>query len=1081
LYFPVVASRIAVCAPAEECCRRAADWLAPLLGRSEVIVVGATRASADELARSLPGGGALGLQRFTLVQLAAVVGARRMAERGLAPVSRLASEAIAARVSDRLCRGRKLSYFGEVARMPGFAAALARTLGDLRLCGVRPSGVANHGPAADDIARLLRAYEKELQDRSLGDVATLLETAARAGSHPLLGLPLLFLDAPVESPLHELFAARIVRDAPAAFASIVQGDERSLRAYERLLGDGEAVPSNGDSPALGRFRSYVFATARPPAGAMDASVELFAAPGEGLEGVEIARRVQALAGNADPANPLPHGRGSEGSGVRFDQIAVLLRAPERYQPFLEEALRRAGVPAYFSRGTARPDAAGRAFLALLACAAERCSATRFAEYLSLGDIPELDAEGAPVEKAPVYVPPDDEFLTAFGGTASALEPEVDAPPATVATPIAWERMLVDAAVIGGRERWARRLRGLEREFKLRLTSLGPEDEPLRLYLTEELGRLQALERFAIPLIELLGGFPLKASWSQWLALLDRLARSALRHPETVIAVLRELEPMSAIGPVALDEVIGVLTGRLRFLRRDPPHTRYGRVFVGSIEEARGRVFEVVFLPGLAEGLFPQKPFEDPLLLDEVRRKISPGLRVRDDFRADERHMLRTAAASARSRLVVSYPSMDVAQGRARVPSFYALEVARAIQGRVPSLRLFGSETRARASVKLAWPAPARPADAIDAVEYDLSWLEGHRNEKGAAKYLLGHESLARSLRARYARWRPKWFPADGLVCVEPPEQEILEERRLGRRAYSASSLQQFATCPYRFYLQAIAHLRPREEAAGIEQMDPLTRGALFHEVQFQFFQAALKRDPKSLEETMSGVDTALDDVERKYREELAPAIARVWRTEIEDMRNDLHGWARYWWEDHAEWRVTHAELGFGLADSTGRDPRSQAGELTVLNGVRVRGAIDLVERRRTQDVLRITDHKTGKPPQQAPVYVGAGAFLQPALYGLAAESMLGMPVESSRLFYCTQRGGFNDYPIQLGDATRKRLELVLGIVDKAIAEGFLPPAPAAGACGFCDYRLLCGPYEERRAARKSGTELEVLNTVRSQP
>ncbi len=35
-------------------------------------------------------------------------------------------------------------------------------------------------------------------------------------------------------------------------------------------------------------------------------------------------------------------------------------------------------------------------------------------------------------------------------------------------PSAWEKLLVDAAVIGGRDRWARRLHGLEREFELRL-------------------------------------------------------------------------------------------------------------------------------------------------------------------------------------------------------------------------------------------------------------------------------------------------------------------------------------------------------------------------------------------------------------------------------------------------------------------------------------------------------------------------------------------------------------------------------------------------------------------------------------
>ena len=55
-------------------------------------------------------------------------------------------------------------------------------------------------------------------------------------------------------------------------------------------------------------------------------------------------------------------------GVRFDDMAVLLRSPDIYTPLLEDAFRRANVPAYFENGTKRPDPAGRAFLALLDCA-----------------------------------------------------------------------------------------------------------------------------------------------------------------------------------------------------------------------------------------------------------------------------------------------------------------------------------------------------------------------------------------------------------------------------------------------------------------------------------------------------------------------------------------------------------------------------------------------------------------------------------------------------------------------------------------------------------------------------------------
>ena len=89
----------------------------------------------------------------------------------------------------------------------------------------------------------------------------------------------------------------------------------------------------------------------------DGAFEIFSAPGESMEAVEIARRMIKLARE----------------GVPFDQMAILLRSVDRYQPLIEEALRRAAIPAYFSRGTLRPDSAGRAFLALLECANESFS------------------------------------------------------------------------------------------------------------------------------------------------------------------------------------------------------------------------------------------------------------------------------------------------------------------------------------------------------------------------------------------------------------------------------------------------------------------------------------------------------------------------------------------------------------------------------------------------------------------------------------------------------------------------------------------------------------------------------------
>ena len=139
----------------------------------------------------------------------------------------------------------------------------------------------------------------------------------------------------------------------------------------------------------------------------------------------------------------------------------------------------------------------------------------------------------------------------------------------------------------------------------------------------------------------------------------------------------------------------MLADRLRTFDEQPPADRYGRVFVGSPHQARGRAFTVVFVPGLAERLFPQKLREDPLLLDEeMRGRSGAGGLVEQESRAKtERLLLRLAVGAATDRLWLSYPRLDVGGARPRVPSFYVLDVMRAIVGTIPQSR--GTAARRR--------------------------------------------------------------------------------------------------------------------------------------------------------------------------------------------------------------------------------------------------------------------------------------------------------------------------------------------------------------------------------------------------
>src|SRR5262249_46272118 len=149
-------------------------------------------------------------------------------------------------------------------------------------------------------------------------------------------------------------------------------------------------------------------------------------------------------------------------------------------------------------------------------------------------------------------------------------------------PHAWERLLVDAAVIGGRDRWERRLLGLDRELQKQMEEVASEDEARLQRLQAQRDRLDDLRTFALPLISRLDSLPTVANWGTWLDALEALATHALRHPDSVLAVLAELRPMMEIGSVTLDVVREVLTHRLTLLRTEPTERRYGKVFVGTI-------------------------------------------------------------------------------------------------------------------------------------------------------------------------------------------------------------------------------------------------------------------------------------------------------------------------------------------------------------------------------------------------------------------------------------------------------------------------------------------------------------------
>jgi CRISPR/Cas system-associated exonuclease Cas4 (RecB family) len=250
-------------------------------------------------------------------------------------------------------------------------------------------------------------------------------------------------------------------------------------------------------------------------------------------------------------------------------------------------------------------------------------------------------------------------------------------------------------------------------------------------------------------------------------------------------------------------------------------------------------------------------------------------------------------------------------------------------------------------------------------------------------------------------------------------------------------------------------------------MDPLVRGRLFHRALFHLFQEG------------GDVGDILQRLAAAAESEHAPAIHGVWRREVQKLETDLRGWLT---GRDERWSPLHTELAFDPDMRDECDPSSIPEPIILEGGYKLRGVIDLVERH-SDGRLRVVDHKTGRAPEKekTPECTGFGEVLQPMLYALAAESMLAQTPCEALLSYATLRENYAEVRIPIHLESRTRIAHVLETIDRWIDRGFLPAAPRPDACTGCEYRPVCGPYEEMRLREKSEPELHDLLEIRSRP
>ena len=985
----------------------------------------------------------LNLHFLSLVDLARALAEEQLGRQELSNLSGSGRRLLAREVAREAGPG---SYFHEVRELAGFAAVLAETIRDVRDCLIAAESLrkAATGKKQRDFAELLLAYERRLTRARLVDDAALIQIALEAvDTHPLLdaaGSLLVYGFYDFTSAQRCLLEAVIRRSGAVVFAPIGEGPafvygQPTLEFLRALDFQPASMPleETGAGSSLCQLRTRLFF--RPDAGgplASDGSVQILACPGEAQEAREVVHTLKQLAGELPLCEVGVVRRGTDGLALLDETLESYCRAAELTPDQRPPVFRQGGRPLLENR-----------------------SARSLLMFLKL-------IQGG-LRRAALF-----EWLHFSGHEPRA---------------VALERLARRAGILGGGdpELWLRPLKRLSIESDRRPSSTQEQ-------AAERRQSLQSLEQLILDLAELTRQLHGARSHVELTQLVSTAYRRLRSEPEEWLELFEALSLLDRLEiPVDLDTFIDAVETTLSEASEPQGAFQQG-LLLGSLLPVRGLPFRALILPGMQDGVFPRQPSPDPILLDhersELGRKLLPagdvGLPLTRRARDEDRMLFRLALAAASERLILTYPRVDALTGNECIPSPLLLWLAESLLGR----RLQMQELERLDFVRqvpidgLAGAGGEAGREPLDLAEYDRVQLSrAAASGRAAAVHCLMHlqPTTQPALESELARWQRREFTAfDGVLSCRIARQV---KQSAAQGPFSASRLEEYAGCPFRFFSRVVLGLREPEEPDELIPMDAGERGSLMHSILEQFFRELLEaNEPFPLQESRAeSLLLQLDAAARvqfdAFEQRLSPAQSFLWSSEQRRVLDDLHFSVEREIAAGSDRRPALLEVRFGQG---GEHP---ALELVIDDRrVALSGTIDRVDLSADGRLATVIDYKTGESFAWDGDLQG-GRRIQLPVYALALEQVIrkhcGTIADQTEYFFVTRkgRGVRPSAASQLWQGERESdLIPVLGRIVAGIEAGrFFADPSDAKLCKFCEFKLACGLGAglEERFERKS--------------
>lgn len=935
---------------------------------------------------------------------------------------------------------KRSAQWSGLAEMPGAWGALLATLNDLKDAKVDP-------------------------ERAL-DALSQSESKSPADLHPLMHLYRAFLDEKIRmdvidrddlAGLAETYAARsafLQRQSRILYYGFYDVTQVQLDLFHTVVRHYPTTlffPMVKGHPAYGFaerfFERHLFGLVGQPPQSLEKTVLAGRGYDDGLLRSAQPCRMLSVSGSFDELTVVAKDIVSlvEERGYGFEDIGVVARTLTGYETLLPRIFAQHAIP--FTSTMTRPLGEFPLAKACIQLLELRVSGFRRDRVIELLSSP---------------------FLCLSSLCSSHVTPRHDV----------WDVATRRLGITKGMDEWTRLTRYLKKDLPLRDDKDGELVGPC---ISCE--HIQNLWTAVSALASSLQSFPDLGTWEEyteqvqklcdeWLedsgSDVDERADSSPRLLESVAQALAELRRLSAITrEVTLVDFTAAFYRIMDETLVPIAASHAGGVKVFDAMAARGVSFRALYILGLNEKVFPRYIREDAFLRDRTRRflEVDLGFKIQEKLGGyDEEKLLFTLLCrSAREQLTLLYQRTDEA-GRSLLPSGYLAEIYHAVGASeqvVPR----------RLTVKFE-KAPQYHLDRLTPSEM-------------VTKFLLMRQVPRRLLEEGYeagcmvARGLPALLSLDGAEQglgafdgITGPLEDAWQAMQLS--GASPTALQEYATCPFRYFAKQVLRLRPLTAPESIDQVGPAELGTLAHSILRRCLQA-LSTEGYFLHAvpTIDPIDR-LEQVAQKEFERFADShpvgYPLVWRLHQERLVSVLRDALR---EDIAEMAGNDWEPILFEEEVHGKLHVPLSGMPAELTEILITGRLDRVDWSRSQNAYRIIDYKykASRHPDTLDKNLLMGAAratrLQPPLYLTMAEALRSRMPGGSSDASCS--GVWFHYLAPAWDSSLRRASFpgdawsssITASIRQAITHVLSGIQSgrffiyASGVCDRCDYRLLC--------------------------